>query len=282
MVKLLISIIVIDVQNLSKMKKLFIVSAIAISGLIYNTAKAQISVNLGFHISPRRVYTAPAVVEEAPVYNDNNDDYYYLPDVDAYYSVNEQCYYYFDGDNWIAAAYLPGAYRDYDWRNAPRFEVREARPYLHNDIYRSRYNGNTENASWERHDNYSNAGYASVGYSNNGYRGGDQHFGNRGQSNYSQPTQSNKGQGSYSQPQGSYMRQGGNDQHFGNRGQSTYSQPAQPNRGQGGSDQHYGNRSQGSSAQPNRGQDHGNRGGNSQGNQSSPRGGYSNHSMTRS
>ena len=45
------------------------------SGLIYNTANAQIGIRVGLRISPRRVYTAPVVVEQAPVYNDSNDDY---------------------------------------------------------------------------------------------------------------------------------------------------------------------------------------------------------------
>ena len=79
------------------------------SGLIYNAAKAQISLHFGLRFRPRVVAYAPApvVVEQAPVYaqaasvydqslavdNDNNDDYYYLPDVDAYYAVNDQCYY---------------------------------------------------------------------------------------------------------------------------------------------------------------------------------------------
>ena len=123
------------------MKKLIIISAIALSGLVYNTADAQVGIRVGFHFGPRRVYAAPVAVEQVPVYNNNDDDYYYLPDVDAYYSVNEQCYYYFDGDSWISAAYLPGEYRDYDWRSARRFEVREACPYLRDDVYSTRYNG---------------------------------------------------------------------------------------------------------------------------------------------
>jgi len=314
------------------MKKLFIVSAIAMSGLIYNTANAQIGIRIGLHLSPRRVYTAPVVVEQPPVYNDG-DDYYYLPDVDAYYSVDEQCYYYFDGDNWIAADYLPGVYHDYDWRSARRYEIRESRPYLHNSVYRSRYNGYTENGRWERHGDYQ--GYASAHYGNSGYGHNDhfdnhrdggysqqpqayrrndrndnhfgtrkqgdynqprpyrsegdnsRHFDNRGGGNYSQPSQPNNEHGNYGQP-----AQGGHDQHFDNRGQGSYTQPSPQNSGhgsygqpaQGGRDQHFDNGTHGTSAQPSqpdRGQDHGNRGGNGQGNQGSPRGGFANRSMAR-
>ena len=220
------------------MKKLIILSAITISGLFYNTANAQIRFHFGIRFAPRRVVyvqPAPVVVEQqpvyeqpapaydeqqAPAYDDSNSDYYYLPDVDAYYDVNAQCYYYNDGDNWISAAYLPGEYRDYDWRSARRYEVRAPRPFMHNDFYRSRYNGHSV-AGWRRDDNHFDAGFANRGFrgddhrfdnqgfdhrfDNGGNRGGDQHFDNRGQNQH--------------------FDNGGNrggDQHFDNRGQNQH------------------------------------------------------------
>jgi hypothetical protein len=185
------------------MKKLFIISAMAMSGLIYNTANAQISLHFGLRFRPRVVVYAhaPAVVEQAPVYaqaapvydqsqavyNDSNDDYYYLPDVDAYYDVNDQCYYYNDGTNWISAAYLPGAYSNYDWRNAPRYEIRASRPYLHDDVYRSRYNGHQ--VSDFAHNNYNN--HSNNGYANRDNSGNNQHFDNWGQGRNNQPSNQN-------------------------------------------------------------------------------------------
>ena len=49
------------------MKKLIILSAIAMSGLVYNTANAQIGLHIGLHFGPAHVvYTAaPVVVEQA-------------------------------------------------------------------------------------------------------------------------------------------------------------------------------------------------------------------------
>lgn len=124
------------------MKKLIIVSAIAISGLFYQNANAQIhfSINLGLR---------PVVVEHAPVYD---ADYYYLPDVGAYYSVSNNCYYYQDGGAWISATYLPGVYRNYDWRNERHFAVNEGRPYLHNDLYRTRFGGFEGHRDWNYRD----------------------------------------------------------------------------------------------------------------------------------
>jgi hypothetical protein len=99
------------------MKKLLLISAIAISGMFYNTANAQIRLHVGVRLGGPVVVPAPEPVayQEPVAYND--DDYYYLPDVDAYYNVGQQCYYYNDGGNWVSAAYLPGAYRDYEWRS---------------------------------------------------------------------------------------------------------------------------------------------------------------------
>ena len=130
------------------------------SGLFYNAANAQIRLHVGINLSPRRVYVPERVVvaEQAPVvYSepvnyDGDEDYYYLPDVDAYYSVNDECYYYNDGERWVNAAYLPGAYRDFDWRYARRYEVRAPRPYLHAEYYRNHYNGVAFNGRWNQRE----------------------------------------------------------------------------------------------------------------------------------
>jgi hypothetical protein len=215
------------------MKKLIILSAIAISGLIYNTADAQIGIHFGFRINTPMVYIPThIVVEQTPVYEqpvsanyDSNDDYYYLPDVDAYYSVNEQCYYYYDGGNWISAAYLPGEYHDYDWRSARRFEVRSPRPYLHDDVYRSKYNGH-EIAEWAHNNNE----HFDRNNANQGYRSNEQHFDNREQNSYNQHAD-NRGQGGFNHPTQPNRNQEGNNQHFDNRGQSGHNQPSNQNNG---------------------------------------------------
>jgi hypothetical protein len=206
------------------MKKLVLLSAIAISGLFYNTADAQIRIHLGINLFPHHVYVRPAVVNVQPapvVYADgsqadynSDDDYYYLPDVNAYYNVAQQCYYYNDGDNWISCAYLPGEYRNYDWRNARRFEVRASRPYLHNDLYMNRYRG--VNYQWGHRDNHFQDGYADH-FNGGGFRkGDDQHFDNRNQNN---------------------NQQNGNDRS--NRGGQQYNQSQNHNRGNNGDQQQH-------------------------------------------
>ena len=175
------------------MKKSILISAIGLSAMFYNSASAQIRVHLGVNFRAPRIVVAtqePVVYDEPAAY-DGDDDYYYLPDVDAYYNVNDQCYFYNNGGAWVSAAYLPGAYRDYDWRSVRHYEVRASRPYLRNDFYRNRFNGVAFNGQWNR-------GYDRDAYRNNdrrysnGYRDNDERYrsdnrrfdeGNRGRFN---------------------------------------------------------------------------------------------------
>lgn len=173
------------------MKKIVLISAIVImSGFIYNTANAQFSLHVGFHFGPRRVFiparvivqTPPPVEYTEPADYQGDEDYYYLPDIDAYYSISQQCYYYMDGSDWISAAYLPGSFHDFDWRYARHYEVRAPRPFLHNDYYRSRFNGAAFNGHWDHFDNHYYNGYARDNHFNQipDHRG-DRHFDNNRQ-----------------------------------------------------------------------------------------------------
>jgi hypothetical protein len=182
------------------MKKIALISAIALSGLLYNSANAQVRIHLGFNFGPRPVYVpARVVVQDQPVVYaqpanyDGDENYYYLPEVDAYYSIPEQCYYYNNGGRWISAAYLPGAYRDFDWRSARRYEVRAPRPFMHNDYYRTRYNGVAFNGNWNR---VYNRGYANAGrFNNDQFRRDDRRFdNNRGWGGDNRRFDQNRGQ----------------------------------------------------------------------------------------
>jgi len=180
------------------MKKLVLIAAIVISGVWYNTANAQIRVHVGLNFGYPRAYVparvvvaqpAPAVCEQPANYNEDvsyndADDYYYLPDVDAYYNVPNQCYYYNNGGAWVSSAYLPGAYRDYDWRSVRHYEVRAPRPFMHNDFYRAKFNGVAFNGRWNDrgYDNH----YRQVDY-------------NRGRVAYSRPN-FDRGRVAYNRP----------------------------------------------------------------------------------
>lgn len=183
-----------------KMKKLVLMSALVIGSFGIKTADAQIGIHINLHLGSAPVY-APAVSQ--PVY----DDFYYLPDVEAYYSVGENCYYYEDGDNWVSAAYLPGSYHNFDWRNARRFEIHAVRPYMQHNVYRQKFGGYVN-----RSDFYAKA-YSTPGrFNNDQYRGRD-HYDNRSGNNKHNDYNQGHNQNNYTQPgQGNYNRSGNNGQ----------------------------------------------------------------------
>ena len=201
------------------MRKLILLSAIVAGGLLSTTANAQIGVSIGVNFGSRAPMVHVPVATPPIAYDAYYNDYYYLPDVGAYYSVAEQAYYYNNGGRWMSAAYLPG-YRNYDWRNARRYEVRANRPYLNHNYYSSRYGAGR--------GNYTNNRDA---YSRNDYRGNDRND-NRGNDRFDNRND-NRGR-----TQGFDRGNGRPD----NRPQAGFNQP-QPNRG---------------GVQPNQGRDRGN------------------------
>lgn len=236
------------------MKKLAIILAVGAAGLLnVKPANAQIRLGLNLHFGNvgAHVVVAPPVQDINYSNYDNDDDFYYLPDVEAYYDVAQQCYYYNDGNQWMHAAYLPGR-RDYDWRNARRFEVRARRPYMNHDQYRTRFGGFDQRGGvfdnrYANRGGYDNHRDNNRGGWNGDNRGGFDHRGdNRGQQynapnrgNYGQPQnnqyqnggQQNQGRGNYGQSQQGNQYQNGGQQGQG-RGTGNYGQPAGQNVGQ--------------------------------------------------
>lgn len=232
------------------MKKVALISAIALSGLFYSNANAQL-LQIGLHLGGGRpVVEAALVTPSVAVRYSNADQYYYMPEVDAYYSPYERVYYYNDGGRWVSNAYLPGEYRNYDWRTARRYEVRAHRPYLNADVYREKYRGNARdwNRRDDRFDNRNDRRNDGPRFErNNDYRGAE-HADNRGWNNGNRRDDRNdRGQGNYNQqPQQNWpsqpSRNDNNNQQQG-RGQGGYNQPSQqqpqnqPSRQNGGGQQ---------------------------------------------
>jgi hypothetical protein len=66
-------------------------------------------------------------------------DYYYIPDIDAYYSVSERQYIYRDGSSWIYGTSLPSRYSSYDPYHSYKVVINEEKPYQNNDSHRVKY-----------------------------------------------------------------------------------------------------------------------------------------------
>jgi len=163
------------------MKKIFFSIFLAAGGLLTQSAKAQVGVSVGMQIGPLVINVHKPIMAPAPVVY---DDYYYLPDVEAYYSVPEHCYYYMDDDDrWISGQYLPGRYHDYNWQSARRYEVRAQRPYANHDFYRNKFGGNRGGGWGGNGDQYADRGGYNRRGGNDVYRQpqrNDERYDNRG------------------------------------------------------------------------------------------------------
>ncbi len=94
-------------------------------------ASAQVSVRFNVGLQPQ---WAPAGYEDSR--------YYYLPDVESYYDVENSMFIYYEGNSWVHRSYLPNRYRNYDLYNGYKVGMGDYRgntPYYNHREYRERY-----------------------------------------------------------------------------------------------------------------------------------------------
>jgi len=106
------------------MKKLFIITALFMSAISYQTAKAQVSFHLSLNIGSQPDW--------GPVGYDHVD-YYYMPDIDTYYYVPTHQYVYYENNVWVHRTYLPARYRGY------KVVINRPSPWLRNSYYHNTY-----------------------------------------------------------------------------------------------------------------------------------------------
>lgn len=94
------------------MKKLIIIGLLGVIGMIPYRAAAQISVNVNIGSQPLW----------GPVGYDHVD-YYYLPDIESYYSVPKREFVYRDNGRWIFSRSLPSRYSSYNLYNGYKVVV---------------------------------------------------------------------------------------------------------------------------------------------------------------
>lgn len=72
----------------------------------------------------------------------SNVRYYYLPDVEAYYDVQNSNFIYYSGNTWVRSSYLPKQYRNYDLYNGYKVVMTDYRgnaPYTYYKQHKSKY-----------------------------------------------------------------------------------------------------------------------------------------------
>jgi hypothetical protein len=117
-------------HKLSEMKKLIIMLALIVSCGMATNVHAQVSVHFNVGLQPLWGPTGYDYVQ-----------YYYIPDIDAYYDVPDQEYVYFDDGRWVTSPYLPPRYRDFDLYRAHKVVINEPSPWYHHDRYHRMYSG---------------------------------------------------------------------------------------------------------------------------------------------
>ena len=111
------------------MKKTILIIALIAGGLVVQTASAQVRASLRVNIGSQPVW--------GPVGYDHVE-YYYMPDIDAYYYVPTQQYIYLQGGRWTYASSLPSRYH-YNINTGYKVVINDRAPYRHPDTYRARY-----------------------------------------------------------------------------------------------------------------------------------------------
>ena len=108
-------------------KQLLLIAVIAATSFSYN-AGAQVSVHVNLGVQPVWGPTGYDYV-----------NYYYIPDIDAYYDVPNQQYVYFEGGRWVTRRNLPDRYHNFDLYGAHKVVINDRSPWMHNDRYRQQY-----------------------------------------------------------------------------------------------------------------------------------------------
>jgi hypothetical protein len=94
-------------------------------------AQAQVSVNVNLGVPP---VWAPADRVEA--------QYYYLPEIDAYYDVPSSRFIYVNNGNWIRSSNLPYRYRNYNLQSGKVVyltDYKGSKPYVYHKKHKTQY-----------------------------------------------------------------------------------------------------------------------------------------------
>lgn len=124
--------------------------AVGIILLVSSSIQAQVSVSLNIGTAPS---WGPSGYAEA--------EYYYLPDVQAYFDIRASQFIYFGHGRWVRSRYLPRQYRNYDLDRGYKVVLNDYhgnRPYtnFHHDRkrYYKGYRGGNQRSIGQSHDHH--------------------------------------------------------------------------------------------------------------------------------
>lgn len=113
------------------MKKILLSLLFVSTAVVFtNTSKAQVRVGVSINIGEQPEW-GPAGYDYA--------EYYYMPDIEAYYSIPRHQFVYLSGNRWIFASSLPPIYSHYNLYTGYKIVLRERDAYRHFNDHRVRY-----------------------------------------------------------------------------------------------------------------------------------------------
>lgn len=142
-----------------------------------NTMNAQVSISVNLGLQPTW----------GPVgYSSVN--YYYLPDIQAYYDIRSTQFIYLSGGRWVRSSYLPRQYRNYDLNSGYKVVLNNyhgSRPYANYRYdkvkYYKGYKGRPQQSIGNRYHKNDNRGNNNQGnYNNNGNHGNNGNYNDNG------------------------------------------------------------------------------------------------------
>jgi hypothetical protein len=122
------------------MKKIIICGIVFFSAFAFNDAKSQARVNVSLNIGSQPVWGPTGY---------NYVEYYYLPDIDAYYYVPRHQFVYLSGNRWVFSSSLPARYHNYDLYSGYKVVVNRPNAYRYFKSDKVKYGGYRGNHSQE-------------------------------------------------------------------------------------------------------------------------------------
>ena len=204
------------------MKKIFLLFSLALLMGVSNTANAQnISINVSFNINKQPAW-GPTGYEYA--------NFYFFPDLNIYFDVNNSLFYYQSGSKWIYNRYLPNKYSKYDLYSLYKIVINDdAQPWQNHKTYKNRYSGYKGNKTqtpirYSNENKYSNSkGNSIVWVDNNNFEKKDKNSSKNNQSsqnNNGGQKQNNNNNSKGRETQSSSQANSGNQKENNNSSQS--------------------------------------------------------------
>ena len=132
------------------MKKIILILSIIFSLSLINAAQAQVNVSVNINSQPAWGPTGY-----------DNANYYYFPDLNVYFDVNNTLFYYLSGSKWVSNRYLPNKYANNDLYSMHKVVINNSStPWKNNQQHQKEYSnyknnnkqGAIKNSSDSRYD----------------------------------------------------------------------------------------------------------------------------------